>query len=135
MIREHPWTGVGHGAYRAEFSAAKLALIEERFEFYRGHLYPVFVNAHNDLLEAAAEWGVAGVLALTWGLWILAAHVRRKGSRADTHGSEDRALAMAGLAALAIQSLGYFPFRTALLAYPALLFLSWALSDAPEATR
>ena len=33
----------------------------------------------------------------------------------------------AGTAALAVLSLVYFPFRMALVAFPALLFLSWAL--------
>jgi hypothetical protein len=38
---------------------------------------------------------------------------------------EDRALAWAGTAALAALALVDFPFRIALVAFPALLFLSW----------
>ena len=38
-----------------------------------------------------------------------------------------RALAWAGLAELAVLSLAYFPFRVALVAWPAVLFLAWVL--------
>jgi hypothetical protein len=40
---------------------------------------------------------------------------------------EDQGLAVAGVAALAILSLAHFPFRIALVGYPALLFLAWVL--------
>ncbi|HSU84957.1 MAG TPA: hypothetical protein VLR69_21270, partial [Thermoanaerobaculia bacterium] len=73
-----------------------------------------------------------GLLALGWGLWMLLGALRRK--TGDTAGApEDRALAWAGTAALAVLSLVDFPFRVALVGFPALLFLSWALRRAEEA--
>lgn len=122
MLREHPLTGVGHGAYRPEYVPAALTLMDRGVELYPEHVQPVFANAHNEYLEAAAEWGIAGILALLWGLRVLIATLRR--SRGEREGGE-QALAWAGVAALAVLSLVYFPFRIALVAFPAILFLSW----------
>ena len=126
MLREQPLTGVGHGAYRTEFAPAKLALLDRGVRFYEGLMETGFANAHNELLEAGAEWGVPGLLALAWGLWVLLAALIRDGRPGRP--PEDRALAWAGTAALGILSLADFPFHIALVAFPALLFLSWALS-------
>ncbi len=126
MLEEHPLAGVGQGAYGAEFAPAKLALLNEGVHFFPGLVEAGFANAHNEILEAGAEWGVPGLLALAWGLWVLLAILRR-GIR-EGRDPEDRALAWAGTAALAILSLVDFPFRIALVAFPALLFLSWVLS-------
>jgi O-antigen ligase len=123
MLREHPLTGVGQGAYRAEFAPAKLALLDQGVKFFPGLKESGFANAHNELLEAGAEWGIPGLLALAWALWVLLAALRRAGCT-----PEDRALAWAGTAALGILSLVDFPFRIALVAFPALLFLSWVLT-------
>ncbi|MBW8875440.1 MAG: O-antigen ligase family protein [Acidobacteria bacterium] len=125
MLRQHPVTGVGHGAYEAEFVPAKLALLDQGVRFFPDESLVLFGNAHDELLEAGAEWGIPGLLALAWGLWVLAAALRRKPP-------EERTLALAGVAALAVLSLVDFPFRVALVAFPALLFLSWVLQP-PEA--
>ncbi len=123
MWRENPWTGVGHGAYRPEFVPAKLELAHAGTRFFAQHNQPVFANAHNEPLEVAAELGWPGVLALVWGLGVIAfAALRSTGTR-----REDRALFHAGLAALGVLSIAYFPFRIALVAFPALLFLAWGL--------
>jgi O-antigen ligase len=121
MLRENPWTGVGQGAFRPAFIPAKLALLDRGAPFYAGQLTPVFANAHNEYLEAAADWGIPGILALAWALWTLGAALRHRGA------GEDQGLAVAGVAALAILSLAHFPFRIALVGYPALLFLAWVL--------
>lgn len=123
MFREHPWTGVGHGAYRPEYVPAMNDLLDRGVQMYPQHVQPVFANAHNEYLEAVAEWGIVGIAALAWGLWVLIAALRRGSSGA--RGEEGQALAWAGVAALAVLSLVYFPFRVALIAWPALLFLSW----------
>jgi len=149
MVEEHPVIGVGQGAYRAEFAPAKLALIERGVPFYRGHVDPFFINAHNDLLEAGAEWGILGWLALAWGLWALARAVRRgfgprpDGGEADRPDGaapglrrrrSDRALAVGALAGLGVLALGQFPFRIALVAFPALLVMAWVFRRADERT-
>ena len=133
MFERHPLAGVGQGAYQAEFAPAKLALIDRGAVFFPGLTQgSAFDNAHNEILESAAEWGIPGLLALGWGLWVLLGALRRK--TGDTAGApEDRALAWAGTAALAVLSLVDFPFRVALVGFPALLFLSWALRRAEEA--
>jgi O-antigen ligase len=119
MNREHPWTGVGHGAYRPEYMPAMNDLLDRGVQMYPLHMQPVFANAHNEYLEAVAEWGLPGIAALAWGLWVLAAALRR------ARGEDGQALAWAGVAALAVLAFVYFPFRIALTAFPALLFLSW----------
>lgn len=126
MLGEHPWAGVGQGAFRPEFVPAKLALLDRGARFDPFQMQPVFANAHNEYLEAGAEWGIPGLLALGWALWTLTAALR--GRRAGA----ERALAGAGVAALAVLALGHFPFRGALVGYPALLFLAWVLRPAEE---
>jgi O-antigen ligase len=127
MFERHPFAGVGQGAYEPEFVPAKLALIDRGVVFFPGLTQAAgFGNAHNEFLEAAAEWGIPGVLALAWALWVLLAALRRIAE------PRDRALAWAGTAALAVLSLVDFPFRMALVAFPALLFLSWVLRRAAE---
>jgi O-antigen ligase len=128
MLREHPLTGIGQGAYRAEFAPAKLVLLDHGVKFFAGLPEPGFANAHNELLEAGAEWGIPGLLALAWALWVLLAALRRAG-----RSPKDQALAWAGTVALGILSLVDFPFRIALVAFPALLFLSWVLSPEEHA--
>jgi O-antigen ligase len=129
MLARHPLAGVGQGAYPAEFAPAKLALLDRGVVFFPGLTTgSAFDNAHNDVLESVAEWGLPGLLALAWGLWLLLGALRR-GDREP----EEQALAWAGVAALAVLSLVDFPFRTALVGFPALLFLSWVLRRAEEA--
>ncbi len=139
MAREHPVAGVGPGAYVSEFSDAKLALLDRGTPFYRGHVQPTFANAHNEVLEVAAEWGLVGVAALLWALWVALAAVRRVGRGGGTRSSaagpaaaSDAALARGGLAVLAVLALVHFPFRIALTGYPALLWLAWTLRRAAE---
>jgi O-antigen ligase len=127
MLKERPLTGVGHGAYRPEFAPAKLALLERGVQFFPNQTQVVFANAHNEYLEVAAEWGVPGLLVLGWCFWVLFSALLRRGRP-----PERRALAWAGVAALAVLSLVHFPFRLALVAFPAILFLSWALDSAGE---
>ena len=128
MWREHPLSGVGHGAYRAEFVPARLKLAFSGTRFFEEHNQPTFGNAHNDFLEVGADLGWPGALALAWGIGVIVwAAIRRTGGA-----PLDRALFRAGLAALAVLALGYFPFRIALVAFPALLFLAWGLDPEEE---
>ena len=120
MLARHPLAGVGHGAYRAEFVPAKLALLDRGVPFFSEQTTVVFANAHDEYLEVAADGGVPALIALAWGLWVLLGALRRLPA-------EERPLALAGTVALAVLALVYFPFRVALVAFPALLFLSWVL--------
>lgn len=133
MASQRPLTGIGHGAYATEFADAKLALRESGVELYRGQRQPMFADAHNELIQAAAEWGLPGVAALAWGLWVLLAAVRRRfaAARPPEEPPEDGALAAGGTLVLALLALGHFPFRVALVGFPALLLLAWILAPPP----
>jgi len=124
MARQHPLTGVGFGAHRAEALPARVALVESGRRLYRGQTETSFANAHNDYLEVGAELGVPGWAALGWGLWIIA-------RRARAAPAADRPLAWSGLVALALLAAASFPFEIALVAYPWLLFLAWLLRPLP----
>ncbi|MEM7585751.1 MAG: O-antigen ligase family protein, partial [Acidobacteriota bacterium] len=50
MLENHLWTGVGHGAFRAEFGYAKHAMRNEGHEFHRWPKTVYFINAHSDPL-------------------------------------------------------------------------------------
>ena len=128
MAGRRPLTGVGHGAFAAEYAEARLALAERGVRFSAGERR-MFANAHNEYLEVAAEWGLPGLAALGWGLWLLIARLRRGLVRGPPR--EDAALAAAGVLALAVLAAAHFPFRLGVVAFPALLLLAWAL--APEA--
>jgi O-antigen ligase/Tfp pilus assembly protein PilF len=134
MLADEPWTGVGHGAFESAYAEAKLELIDRGEKFYRGSTTVMFANAHDELLEAAAEWGLPGLLALLWAAWVLVGQARRIHRAAgDENGDEngvavdDCALVWAGLAGLLLISLGHFPFRLAITAYPFLLLVAWIL--------
>ena len=179
MLARHPWAGVGQGAYRAEFVPAKLALLDRGTAFLSG-MQQNFANAHSEPLEAGADLGVPGLLALAWALAVVASAARRRGAPAvagtspggvvvdgttravaapapgtsrvaaaaagtprasagagePADGAASRArraggaFAAAGLAALGLLCLVDFPFRVALVAFPALLFLAWVLRPA-----
>lgn len=122
MVGEKPFTGVGHGAYSAQFIAAKGELAESGVPFFAGQERVMFVNAHNELLEVAAELGWPGLGALLWGIWVLVRRLR-------TMPSDGRALAVASVIALAVLASAHFPFRVALSAYPALILLAWIFSE------
>ena len=81
MVEEHPLTGVGVGAYRTEFIPAKTALLREGVVFFADQMNVVFANAHNDLLEVAAETGLPGLAALLLGLALLARRIARRQRR------------------------------------------------------
>ena len=137
MLEEHPLAGVGHGAFRAAFAPARLELVDQGVKFFRSQENVIFANAHNEYLEAAAEWGVPGVLALAWALYVLLRQMRRlPGSGGAVAGaapaarSSDAAVAWAGVTVYAVMSIAFFPFRIALTAYPALLLLAWIFAAA-----
>ncbi len=138
MLSENPLTGVGLGAYRAEFATAKMALVDQGVGFFRGQHQVMFVNAHNEYLEVAAELGWPGLVGLAWALWVLLQALRdrtpgRSGqeppARECLRGRRsDSALAWSGIVGLAVCSLAQFPFRLAMVAFPAILFLAWVFS-------
>jgi O-antigen ligase len=119
MLRSDPLTGVGQGAYRTEFAAARLALAADGTRFFERQHQVMFATPHNEVLSVAAEQGVPGLLALAWGIVIVIVAAARLQTR------ERRAFALAGLAALTVLCLLWFPLHLAAAAWPWLLFLAW----------
>lgn len=123
LFRQHPLLGVGIGGYAAEFNRTKLELLGQGAQFYRPHRgLSTFANAHNDLLEVAAEQGVLGLLALAWCVGVVLRQLH-----GDYWSPVDRRLALSVLLAWALLSMGWFPNRLVLLALPFVLFLAWLL--------
>ena len=154
MLEQRPVLGVGHGAFRAEYGPARFELTQRGVTFFRGQKQVFFTNAHSDALNAAAEWGGLGVLAMLFSGAVFVLVLKRRWSspsrappEADDAepaeaGSEESAaeskrriaerdLELAALAALVVLCSTYFPFHLGLLAYPWLLFLS-GLMAAPK---
>ncbi len=130
MLEEHPLAGVGHGAYRAAFGTARLALVDQGVKFFRSQENVIFANAHNEYVETAAEWGLPGLAALAWALYVLVRQLRRLPGREGDRSTHDAAVAWAGVTAYAVMSLAFFPFRIALTAVPGLLLLAWIFAAA-----
>ena len=130
MVRQKPVTGVGHGAYRAEYGLAKSALSGQGRRFSQAPDQAYFVNAHSDVLEVLAEWGVLGALAVAWGCGVLGRTLRRLAAAAPR---ADLALMGGALTALSLMMVANFPLRIALSAYPAILLLSWIFAAGREA--
>ncbi len=137
MASEHPLTGVGIGAYRTEFISAKTALLREGVTFFPEQMNIVFANAHNELLEVAAETGWLGLAAFVYGLvllarrllgWRAAARAAAPAASADSSAESPTALAWAGITAIGVLSLANFPFRIAIALWPICLFLAWLFS-------
>ena len=129
LLAEHPLAGVGHGAYRAEFLRTKLAMASEGQTFFVGHQRPSFANVHNEYLETAAELGWPGLLALAWGVALLVLAARRGWRARERH---DAALGWAGLGAIAVLALAYFPFRLGPVAFARVAFFAGMLGAEGE---
>jgi O-antigen ligase len=126
MVRHEPLTGVGHGAFRAEYAAARLALSERGVAFFGQQHQVMMATPHNEALSVAAELGVTGLAALAWGIWCTARAVRR------TRDPRDAALAAGGAAALVVLSLAWFPLHSPAVAWPWLVFLAWTFRASEE---
>lgn len=63
MILDHPWLGIGWGAYWLVYPA---------YDFFIGDNSVKIVHAHNMYLNIAAEIGIPGLLLF---LWIMAGHI------------------------------------------------------------
>jgi O-antigen ligase len=122
MLRAEPVTGVGQGAFRAEYADTRLALEAQGVTFLAEQQQVVMATPHNEALSIAAEQGVPGLVALAWAIWCAIASAARIRDRDHDH---DRTLALSGLAALGVLSLVSFPLHVPAIAWPWLLFLAW----------
>jgi O-antigen ligase len=83
MLRHAPATGVGQGAFRAEFADTRLALEAQGVSFYAQQIQTLMATPHNEALSVAAEQGVPGLLALAWAVWCVGAAAARRGATRD----------------------------------------------------
>ncbi len=127
MLWRSPATGVGQGAFRAEFADTRLALEAQGVPFYAEQQQVILATPHNEALSVAAEQGLPGLLALGWAITTLCVAARR------VRDANSRALVWAGIAALAMLSLVSFPLHVASIAWPWLLFLAWVFRRSEEA--
>jgi len=127
MIGDHPWLGVGPGMYRLRFRAYQTVDLSSHF-----------VQAHNDYLQAAAEWGIPLAL-LFWGFivwrWSRAIRVFLT-SRSPSR----RGLALGCAAAIftiLVHSLVDFNLQLPanLLIFSIVLGLSWAVDQSANHTH
>ncbi len=131
IIQDHPWTGIGLGAFREVYGIYQTHLSE--FEFAR--------HAHNDYLQWIAElgWplGLTGI-GLLWSFWLRNARRLLKLRRQSA--SSDISIAsgcLAGLAAFLLHAWVDFPFRMAanVLAFLAVMVLLEAEMGSLERLR
>jgi tetratricopeptide (TPR) repeat protein len=111
MLAAHPLTGVGLGNYKLAFLPHKAVfLTTERGAGYMHVLTPRAGQAHSDFVQAAAELGAFGILAVVGFLVVLALSIwRRIRSNPDEFARFDMLLLTAGLAAFVAHALVDFP--------------------------
>jgi O-antigen ligase len=127
MLRAKPVSGVGQGAFRAEYADTRLALEAKGVTFLAEQQQVVMATPHNEALSVAAEQGVPGLVALAWAIWCAITSATRM---SDRH--HDRTLALAGLTALGVLSLVSFPLHVPAIAWPWLLLFAWIFRSAAE---
>jgi tetratricopeptide (TPR) repeat protein len=110
---QHPWTGVGRGAFGSAFLAEEGALLRYR--------YP-----ENFVAQWAAEWGLVTSTALL----VVIALALWRGARASN--SLPRKAAFAGLGALCLQNLVDFGFETLGVAVIAAALLAACIAPSSE---
>jgi O-antigen ligase len=130
MLHDRPLTGVGQGAFRAEYADTRLVLAAQGVPFFAEQHQVILATPHNEALSVAAEEGLPGVAALGWAIWCLVAAACRARPESEPQDAvkQRRALAFAGLVALGILATFWFPLHVPAVAWPWLLFLSWLFS-------
>jgi len=118
MIRSRPLTGFGPGTYGAEFVPHRLAA---ELRLRRRLTTPVVTSSygetHDELLQAAAEWGIPAAVAAAAVVLVLVVGACARADEADAE-----ALVLAGvLAAATVAALTWFPFQQASTRVPLLL--------------
>lgn len=77
MFRDHPWTGVGLGAFKFEYMPYQIVVRQRYGSGLRGVGMTSFGETHNDHLQLLAETGAPGYLLFLGAMVILIRSVRR----------------------------------------------------------
>jgi O-antigen ligase len=120
MMRERPLAGYGPGTFGAEFVPHRLkAEIRARRRYVNPLVTSSYGEAHSEPLQALAEGGVAGALALaSFGALLAAvAGASRRGAAPDDEASLLGAVLVAGT----VIALAWFPIQRPVSAIPLLL--------------
>ena len=135
MTRERPVVGWGPGTYAAESTPHRLkAEIRTRQRYVNPLLTSSYSEAHCDYLQAFAETGVPGGLAVLVAIAALFVAVGRRAAKTGPNRTE-AAILVGLLAAGAAAALTWFPLQRPISAAPLLLAAgrSWRIaSERPE---
>lgn len=118
-ITQRPVVGLGPGGFGASFASWEIQYWQVSPDEHDRKFVGIEDHAHNDYLEIAADYGVAGLFAF---LAVLAASLRTAWLRARTSADPLAAGASAGVIALAAVAMVDFPLMR-----PAESFLLWSL--------
>jgi len=130
MFTEHPLNGVGHGAFRAEYGSARLQLSAQGVRFSRFQNQVFFTQAHNEYLQALAEWGGLGLLAMLWAggvIWRRLADKLRRLPKRGAAGRLQAAELLSMVVAMALLAAVNFPLHLAISGFPVVLLIAAVL--------
>jgi len=126
MFRDHPWTGVGPGAYHYGYTAYKTRVWERYGNAIRGTTPTTFGDAHNDHLQLLAETGVPGYLlflGVIAALWLAV----RQGSGDDVRSRIARTLVVPVSGTFLMLALAQFPLHLAVTRHLLVTFAGLAI--------
>lgn len=135
MAAERPIVGWGPGTYGAEFAPHRLeAEIRARKRFVNPLVTSSYSEAHSDYLQAFAEAGIPGGLAVIVSAAALAVALARRRKSAPGLYRLETAVLLAVLAAGAVSAATWFPLQRPITAVPLLLAAgrSWKLAADPS---
>jgi len=131
MFKEHPVTGAGLGNYKLDYMTSKAAYLAQPGATLPAASLPNAAQAHNDVVQVAAELGSLGILAVVGLLLVLATSLWQR-LRRNNEGRNrlDVLLLSGGVVVFLVHTLVGFPAHLAAPALAALLLGSLALSPA-----
>lgn len=129
MLRDHPLTGVGPGAFKYHFMPYKLLVVDRFPRALRGTTGTNFGEAHNDHAQLLAETGLPGYLLFLAAVFVIVRAVRER-KTTDARSAIARGIALPLAGTLLVLALAQFPLYVAitrqLLVTMAGLLIGWS---------
>ena len=129
MMRDHPLTGVGPGAFKYHFMPYKSLIVDRYPRTLRGTTGTNFGEAHNDHAQLLAETGLPGYLLFLAAIVAIVRAVRER-KTTDARSSIARGIALPLAGTLLVLGLAQFPLYVAitrqLLVTMAGLLIGWS---------